>query len=66
MNEYTEMKCPKCGGIIEYDDSYDVYRGDDFIIDLCVGHCIDCSSDYQWKEAFTLKFDSVVDFEEVK
>ena len=64
MNDYPEMKCPKCGGIIEHDDTYDSYSGDDYIVNLCVGHCIKCETDYQWKEAFTMKFDGIEDFEE--
>lgn len=65
MNEYPEMKCPKCGEIIEHDDTYDWYTGDDYIINLCVGHCIKCDSNYRWKEVLVMKFDGIVDFEEV-
>ena len=65
MNDYPEMKCPKCGGLIEHDDTYDSYANDDYFINFCVGHCIKCESIYQWKEEFEIKFDGITDFEEV-
>lgn len=64
MNDYPEMKCSKCGGVIEHDDTYDSYSSDDYIVNLCVGHCIECETMYQWKEEFTMKFDGITDFEE--
>ena len=65
MNDYPEMKCPKCGGIIEHDDTYDSYTGEDYTVNLCIGHCTVCDSIYQWKEEFEMKFDGITDFEEV-
>ena len=65
MNEYLEIRCPKCGGIIEHDETYDSYTGENYIVNLCEGHCIECLSIYQWKEEFEMKFTGITDFEEV-
>ena len=64
MNDYPEMKCPKCGEVVEHDDTYDSYTSDDYIVNLCVGHCTKCETTCQWKEEFTMKFDGIADFEE--
>ena len=56
----TEPKCLKCGGMIEYDDCLDTEHGmgdEDVIICLYVGHCIECNTDYSWKEEY--KFDKI-------
>jgi len=65
MGPDYELKCPKCGGIIEHDDTYDSYIGDDYIVNYCVGHCAKCNTEFQWKEEFELTFDNVTDFEEI-
>lgn len=65
MNNYPEMKCPKCGGIIELGEIYDNEIGEDFFINLCIGHCVKCDSYYQWYEEFEKKFKCITDFEEV-
>lgn len=65
MNDYPEMKCPKCGGLIEHNDTYDSYEDDNYLVNLCVGYCAKCETDFLWKEKFTKKFDGIVDFEEV-
>lgn len=49
------MKCPKCGGIIEYDDTYDSSTCDEWHIDYCFGHCLNCDTNYQWKEIYNYK-----------
>lgn len=49
------MKCPKCGGIIEYDDTYDSSSCDNIIIEYCCGHCLNCNTEYQWKEIYNLE-----------
>ena len=64
MNNYPEMRCPKCDEIIEHDDTYGSFTGEDYIVNLCVGHCTKCETTYQWKEEFTMKFDGIADFEE--
>lgn len=57
------MKCIKCGGIIECDDVFDQSTCDDRHIDYCCGHCIDCDTNYQWKEVY--EFTEQIDLEEV-
>lgn len=46
------MKCPKCGGIIQYDDTFDSSTYDDKYIEYCYGHCLSCDANYQWKEIY--------------
>ena len=65
MNNYPKMRCPKCGGTIEHDDTYDSYTDDDFVVNFCVGHCVKCESEFQWREEFAMKFNGITDFEEV-
>ena len=57
------MKCIKCGGIIECDDVFDQFTCDDRHIDYCCGHCVNCDTDYQWKEVY--EFTGQEDLEEV-
>lgn len=49
------MKCPKCNGVIECDDTFDTSTCDDRHIEYCVGHCINCDTEYQWKEVYIFK-----------
>lgn len=46
------MKCFECGGVIEYDDTYDISTYDDKHVEECVGHCLNCGTQYQWKEIY--------------
>lgn len=65
MIDYPEMKCPKCGSIIEFDDTYDSDSGEDYMVNYCAGHCVECHATFQWKEEFQIIFDGITDFEEV-
>lgn len=65
MGSDYELKCPKCGGVIEHDDTYDSGYGEDYLINYCVGHCTKCEANFQWREEFTVTFDRVGKFEEV-
>lgn len=46
------MKCRKCGGVVEHDDTFDTSTYDDRHIEYCVGHCLSCDTEYQWKEIY--------------
>ena len=46
------MKCPKCGGVIEYDDTFDSTTYDDKHTEYCCGHCKNCNTEYQWEEIY--------------
>lgn len=37
MGPNYELKCPKCGGVIEHDDTYDSSGGEDYLVNYCVG-----------------------------
>ena len=65
MGPSYELKCPHCNSDIEHDDTYDMSTGEDYVIAFCVGHCPNCDREYQWQEEYELKFDGVVNFEEV-
>lgn len=65
MGPDYELKCPKCSGIIEHDDTYDSCSGEDYMINYCIGHCTKCGAEFEWKEEFEMKFSGVADFEEV-
>lgn len=56
-------KCPDCGGIIEYDDTINYDRYDETLSDLCVGHCVECGIEYQWREVYEIKYLGVEDFD---
>lgn len=45
------MKCIKCGGIIECDE-LERFTCDEKHIDYCCGHCVNCGTDYQWKDVY--------------
>ena len=51
--------CPKCNGDLELDDIYDVSDHND----LCVGHCLSCGTEYQWRENY--QFVGISDMKEV-
>lgn len=57
------MKCPKCGGSIVWDDTFDQSTCDNRHIDYCCGHCVNCDTDYQWKEVY--EFTGQEDLQEV-
>lgn len=65
MDTDYELKCPKCGGVIEHDDTYDSFNGEDYLINYCIGHCVKCEAKFQWEEEFEINFDGVNNFEEV-
>ena len=46
------MKCPKCGGIIEFDDCCDSYTDEEVHVNYCYGHCLNCETNYKWKEIY--------------
>ena len=46
------MKCPKCGGSIIWDDTYDTDTNDDRHLVYCCGHCTTYDTDYEWKELY--------------
>lgn len=59
------IKCPKCSGVIEYDNIYDSFRDEYYLIDYCIGHCVKCEANFRWEEKFKINFDGVNNFEEV-
>ena len=65
MGPDYELKCPKCGGVIEHDDTYDCSIGEDYLVNYCIGYCPNCDREYQWQEEYNLKFDGVANFREV-
>lgn len=65
MGPDYELKCSKCGGIIEHDDTYDIYSDEDCIISYCVGHCTKCETEFKWQEEFEISFSGYTNFEEV-
>ena len=65
MGPDYELKCSKCGGLIEHDDTYDISFGEDYLVYYCVGHCTKCGAEFQWQEEFELKFNGVKNFEDV-
>ena len=65
MGPDYELKCPKCGGIIEHDDTYDTGYGEDYLVNYCIGHCIKCNAEFEWHEEFKMIFEGVKKFEEV-
>lgn len=65
MSSDYELKCPKCGGIIEHDDTFDREDGEYYITCFCVGHCTTCQANFQWQEEYEINFSGYTDFEEV-
>ena len=65
MSSDYELKCPKCGGIIEHDETYDINGGEDYVVCYCVGHCTKCKTNFQWQEEFEMSFNGYTNFEEV-
>ena len=65
MGPDYELKCPKCGGIIEQDETYDIAGGEDYVVYYCVGHCTKCEAKFQWQEEFEMSFNGYTNFEEV-
>ena len=52
-----ELKCAKCGGDLETDDTIDIDHEGSYISCLVVGHCSECNTNYQWTEYF--EFDRI-------
>lgn len=65
MGPGYELKCPKCGGIIEHDDTYNSDCGEDYIVYYCIGHCTKCEAKFQWQEECEINFSGYSNFEEV-
>ena len=65
MSYDYELKCPKCGGIIKQDDTYDINDGEYYVVYYCVGHCTKCEANFQWQEEFEISFNGYTNFEEV-
>lgn len=65
MGPDYELKCPKCGGVIKHDETFDSSSGEDYLINHCVGHCTKCDAVFQWDEEFEMKFNGIEEFKEV-
>ena len=65
MGPDYELKCLKCGSIIEHDDTYDSGCGENYFVNYCMGHCTKCDAQFQWREEFEIKFDGLEGFEEI-
>lgn len=59
-----ELKCPKCGGIIEHDDTFDSEDGENYVVYSCAGHCTTCQANFHWQE-YKIRFSVFTNFEEV-
>lgn len=46
------MECLKCGAPIECDDIYDFNTCDNKHINYCIGHCLECNTEYNWQEIY--------------
>lgn len=46
------LRCPQCGGVIEFDESYDTMYGDTCIIVNCAGTCSECHQSYLYDEKY--------------
>lgn len=56
----AEPHCPKCGGLIEYDDCIDTEHDmeyDDIFVCTYTGHCTNprCNAQYTWVEDYEYK-----------
>ena len=53
------MKCPKCGGSIMWDYTYESFTDKEVHLEYCWGHCDKCHQDYNWVEEYiyTKQFD---------
>jgi len=54
----TDKICPKCGGAVEWDDTYDFSFDVDSATEYHCGHCVKCGTDYQWTSHYTWTHDS--------
>lgn len=54
----TDKNCPKCGGVIEWDDTYDFSFDVDSAVEYHCGHCKHCKTDYQWTSHYMWTHDS--------
>ena len=50
-----KLKCLKCGGMIAYDDCYDIECDEDFVERFYSGHCLNCNTDHLWSELYKFK-----------
>lgn len=64
MGPNYELKCPKCGGVIEHDETFDYDSGEDYLVNQCSGHCTKCDTEFLWEEIFEMKFSSIEDLRE--
>ena len=46
------LRCPQCGGIIQFEESFDTYYGEDKVIVSCVGSCNDCRQGFFYDEVY--------------
>ena len=54
----TDKICPKCGGEVEWDDTYDYSFDVSAATEYHCGHCKKCGTDYQWTSHYTWTHDS--------
>lgn len=54
-DEKDELICLKCGGLIEHDDTYNISCDEDYYVNYCVGHCVNCEQEYQWQAIYIFK-----------
>ena len=52
------MKCPKCGGEIVWDDSYDLQVSDEECVEFNVGHCEGCDTDFEWERHYKYAYET--------
>jgi hypothetical protein len=46
------VRCPNCGGIVEFEESFDTYYSDEEITVCCAGGCPDCKRTYLYDEVY--------------
>ena len=47
------LRCPQCGGVIAFDESFDAFYAEDTVTISCVGTCHDCRQDFLYNEVYT-------------
>lgn len=58
------VKCPRCGGALEADDTIDFDRDFTSFWYIIIGHCSNCKHKFKWNEYYV--FDGAGDFEEIE
>lgn len=58
------MKCPKCGGEILWDDTYDTEMREEEYVTFNCGHCGNCNLDVQWERHYKIAYAYDTDPEE--